>query len=821
MKIQLTPVLCLIFLFAGNCFQANGQSAPPASKITGKVLDELKKTVLYASIGLLNQKDSSLVKGFLTPEDGSFIFDDIPAGVYLLTVAVMGYEKLFKGPFVIDNSQKAYEMGSLQLSLSTNELENVTITHRKPLIEKRIDKTVLNIENSILAAGNSALQLLERAPGVFVDNDGNISLGGRQGTLVMMDGKPTYLSREELRELLRSTAGNAIQSIELIANPSAKYDAAGNAGIINIKFKKNQNLGTNGSFTAGTGYGSYLKTDAGFSINHRQKHFNIFGNYNFSGNETKADLKISRENDFENGRTYINRMGRAVTKFENNSYKAGLDYSINDKNTIGFVFNGYRNHTNGYERSPNEIRIGNSPSLVDSIITGDNSTVGKYLSSSYNLSYKSLLDTTGRELSLDFDYSRYYSRRENINSNRYKDASGMPYKEPYIFRNETPSLVRVWSGKIDYSLPLAHKMKLDAGLKSSFVSTDNNFRFENAKDGGWLNDPSQSNHFLYKENINAAYLNLNKKFSSTTVQIGLRAEQTNSKGNLIDEGKVVNRHYFNLFPSFFINQNLSENNEVGFSYSRRIGRPDYGSLNPFVEFVDLYTYEQGNPFLNPEYTNSLELSYVYKKTFNMTLGYSRTNEVMTTVLLSDPVHKTLYITNQNLARHTSYNLNVSLPVTITKWWTSDNSTLVFYNDFRSPNLMGAPYRGGKLSFLLNTSQNFEISPTLNAELSGNYMSSQVYGTYSIKPIYGINMGISKSFAKKNGNIKLSATDILNTNENTISSLIPSQVYQLHQKLETKTIRLSLSYRFGSKNVKAPAEKVKSSAEEESRIKKGN
>lgn len=809
--------LLIIALSIVAYLPANAQTI---TVISGTVIDEDDKPAVYATVRLINNKDSTILKGFLTPDNGRFSFERIPVGAYFLSVEMMGYDKIRKGPFIISSSTDKLDVGNIKLKVATNQLDGITVTSvKKPFVERQMDKTILNVENSLIAEGNNAFEILEKAPGISVDQDGNISMKGRQGTVVLMDGKPTYLSREELRSLLRATSGTAIQTIELISNPSAKYDAEGNAGIINIKFKKNTSLGTNGTLTAGAGYGIYYKSNAGLTLNHREKKFNLFGSYNFSANKSKTELEINRENEFERQKTYMRVAGPAVGKDLNNNYKAGIDYFINDKNTIGFAVNGFLNDNT--ELLSNKMKIGKSPFVADSSVVGNISTKSKYRNVGYNLNYKSVLDTLGQELTFDFDYSKYNNSSNTNSINMFADASGLPYKDPYVFRNESPSIISVWSGKVDYTLPLSSEMKLETGLKTSFVRTDNDFRFENLKVGQWLNDPLRSNHFIYEENINAAYLNLNRKFSSTSVQIGLRVEQTNSKGNLVNDQRIVKRNYLDFFPSLAVNQTLSENNELNFSYSRRVGRPDYGTLNPFLGFIDLYTYQQGNPFLNPEYSNTFELSYGYKKTFNLTLGYSRTNDVMSTVILSDPEKKLLYLTTQNLAKHTSYNLTTSMPIQLTKWWNSDQTAVVFYNDFRSANLMGNPYKSGKLSYMLSTNQTFEVNPSLNAELSANYMSSQVYGTYGVKPVYGVNFGLGKSFANKNATIKLSANDLFNTTRTKVSSMIPSQVYLLNQKEETRTFRLSLSYRFGGSGIKGPSERTKSSSEEESRIKTGN
>ncbi|WP_354333027.1 TonB-dependent receptor [Pedobacter sp. CG_S7] len=806
------------FLMTMNFVKA--QTSIATGEIFGKVLDEAQKEFPYATIGLLNAKDSTAVKGTLSKDNGVYEFKDVKTGNYLISIYVVGYKKVLKGPFEINGVKKVHAIGNVQLTQDAKLLKGVEIVKQRPLIERQIDKTVLNIENSALATGNSALEILEKAPGVTVDKDGKISLRGKQGVTVMLDGKPTYLSADQLANLLRATEGTAIQSIELITNPSAKYDAAGNSGIINIKLKKNRSFGTNGSVLAGAGYGKYEKGNAGINLNHRGKKFNVFGNFDYGRNKSFNDIDIMRVNNTSSNQTFFDQTSHSIRHRNNSNFKGGIDYFINDNNTIGFATNGY--NSNGDSEAAVLTLIGSRAGLTDSSVVAKNLSNYKYTGASYNLNYKGILDTLGQEITADLDFSRYKGLEDNDFDNVYLNANGQPSKLAYLFKNATPSLVKIWSGKVDYTYPISKEMKLEVGVKSSIVSTDNGFQFStfNHNNNNFENDLTRSNQFIYDENINAAYVNLNRKFKSTSVQLGLRAEQTNSKGNSITEQKVVNRHYINLFPSVFINQELSKNHDMGISYSRRIDRPNYSSLNPFISYVDLYTYQYGNPFLKPQYTNSFELSYAYKKTFNATLGYSHTSDVITEVLLSDTVKKTLFISEQNLAKQDSYNLNISVPLNITKWWNTNNNLTVYYNNFKTPQILDAPYEGGRLAFNLNTNQTITLNSTTNFEMSGFYQAKQVYGTLLIDPRYSIDLGLSKTFMDKKLNVKLAANDIFNVSDSRITSALASQNYVVNQKWESQVFRITCTYRFGSSQIKAARQRSSSAEEEGRRVKSG-
>ncbi|SDJ75403.1 Outer membrane receptor proteins, mostly Fe transport [Pedobacter sp. ok626] len=814
-KLFLSITLSIIIFSLTNL---NAQGNNYTGEIAGKVTDEKQDAFPYASVSLLNAKDSTLVKGTLSNDNGNYRLTNINQGTYLIAIYVVGYKKTYKGPYTITATNQSHKLDATQLNQDTKQLQGVEIVRQKPLIERMIDKTVINVENSALTAGNSALEILEKLPGVAVDKDGKVSLKGKQGVNIMLDGKSTYLSSEQLANLLRTTEGSAIQSIELIPNPSAKYDAAGNSGIINIKLKKNQNYGTNGSVDAGLGYGRYYKANGGLTLNHREKKFNIFGNFNYGRNKRYSGTDIMRTNNTATNKTYFDQTNYNLRIRNNINYKGGIDYFINNKSTIGFSFNGYK--SDGKNASDVLTLIGDQPLKTDSSVVAKNPNDYKYTGISYNLNYKGTIDTLGQEISIDADYSNYTGLENNNFNNRYLDAQGQILKPPYLFRNATPTKTNIKAIKADYTYPISKELKLEVGIKSSFVKTDNNFIFENFENGGWINDNKRTNQFLYDENINAAYSNLTKKFKTTSVQLGLRAEQTNSKGNSITDNKIVNRHYINLFPSVFISQTLSKDHDMGFSYSRRIDRPDYESLNPFVSFLDLYSYRFGNPFLKPQYTNSLEVSYTYKKNLNITFGYSRTTDVISNVLLTDTAKKTIFISSENLATQDSYNMNITYPIKITDWWNSNNNLNVYYNKFKTPDLLGSPFESGRVAFHLNTTQTITLNPTTNLELSGNYESKQVAGTLLIDPQYSIDLGIKKSVMDKKMDIKLAVNDIFKTQGNKITSALPSQHYVIKERWESRVFRLSCTYRFGSNDIKAASKRSSSSEAERKRVKSG-
>ncbi|RZK37887.1 MAG: TonB-dependent receptor, partial [Pedobacter sp.] len=526
----------------------------------GIILDDAQKPVDYATVGLFKASDSSLVKTALSNNEGKFEFVGLKSGNYYLKVNAMGFSVLKGKPFEVTDNRSPKNLGILNLKSEGKTLKAVTITAVKPLIERKTDKLVMNVENSSVAIGSTALEVLQRAPGVTVDQNDNISMQGRQGVLILLDGKQTYMSNADVANLLRNMQSEQIESIELITNPSSKYDASGNSGIINIKTKKNKNGGTNGSLNATVSQGKNFRSNSGLTLNHRNRNMNIFGNYNYGHYYSSNLLEIDR---IANGNpdTYFMQSGDTDRKRRNNNFKAGADFFLDSKNTLGVLVNGFLN--NGNEYAINNTLIGSSFTKIDSSLKANTDHRTNYRNLAFNINYKSVLDSNGSELSADLDYSRYNGRQVADYENDYLFADGSRIRPLNVIRNTTPTQIDIKAFKVDYNVSLNKSMKLEAGIKSSWVRTDNDLRAEELINSVWQNDVRRSNQFVYDENVNAAYTNVNKQFKNTSVQLGLRLEQTNSKGNLITTNNVVERSYLDFFPTLFVNQKLSESNQVG------------------------------------------------------------------------------------------------------------------------------------------------------------------------------------------------------------------------------------------------------------------
>jgi hypothetical protein len=808
----------ILFLFVTSANFAIAQNKQ--CNLSGIVLDEQNKPIDYATIGLFKVSDSALVKTALTSPDGKFQFASINNGNYFIKINVMGYA-IYRGKNF--DLKEDLVLNNINLQPNSKTLQGVSVTAVKPLIERKVDKLVMNVEGSSAMTGSTALEVLQKAPGVTVDQNDKISMQGKQGVLIMLDGKQTYMSMADVTNMLRNMQSSEIETIELITNPSSKYDASGNSGIINIRTKKSKNGGTNGSVNANGRFGKTVRGNAGINLNHRTKNVNIFGNYNYGVNGGKGFISIDRISNATAATptqpalpaTYFAQDGNTIRRYQNNNFKAGIDVFLDKKNTIGLLVNGYLN--SGKETNDNVTLIGPSFTETDSKLISISTPKNRYNNLSYNLNYKSVLDTAGSEISADLDYSKYNGKDAADYSNDVYNYVNNTRSLDFT-RNSTPSKIDIKAFKVDYNVALNKSMKLEAGIKSSWVKTDNDLRAEELIAGVWQNDAKRSNQFVYDENVNAAYTNINKQFKNTSVQVGLRMEQTNSKGNLITTNNVVERSYWDFFPTAFVQHTLSKNNQVGVSYSRRIDRPSYDALNPFVYYLDRYTYNKGNPFLQPQYTHNFEATYTFMQKYMLAVNYSRTNDAITDVILPDESQQALYQTTTNLAKNISYGANLNVPVKVTKWWNMNNNLNLFHLSFESPDLEGKILKTGKTSYQLKSQQSFIIIDGLTAELNGNYESPVDYGTISSRSRYFVDAGVSKSLFNKKASLKLALSDVFNTNNSRISSAYPGLKYDLYQKNESQVARISFSYRFGKNEIKPARRRSTGTEAEQGRMK---
>ena len=791
-------------------------------KITGSIKDGGNQKIIdAATISLIKVKDSSIAKVALTGKDGNFAFDGVKPGAYVVAANSIGHSRAYSTNFTISDEHPDFNTGVLQLTPVDKNLKEVVVTSKKLMIERKIDRTVVNVDAAISNEGSTAMEVLEKSPGVTVDKDGNISLKGKQGVLIMLDGKPSYLTGPELANLLRSMPSNTLDQIEIMTNPSAKYDAAGNSGIINIKTKKNKQKGFNGSVNLAYGQGFYEKTNNNLNLNYRNGRFNVFGN--ISGNYRESYQLLSIKRKYKNADGSLNAIFEQTSnemRFNNNyNAKIGADFYASKNTTFGIVLTGFT--TPSSQTGDNISYLKSNIGIVDSIVSADRSEKATWKNGAVNLNFRHQFDTTGRELTADFDYLNYNSNRTQLFTNT-SFTPDWDVKNADVLTGELPSLINIYTGKVDYSHPLKSGLKIESGLKTSFVETDNTAGYFNGAGMSKTPDYDKTNKFVYKENINAAYLNMNKQMGKWGVQAGLRLENTNYEGHQFGnpqrQDSAFSKSYTGLFPTMFVSYNSNDKNQFGFSYGRRINRPDYEDLNPFLFFLDKYTYGSGNPFLKPSYAHTFEVSHTFKQWLTTTVNYANTKD-----LFNETFEQKGYATivkQGNFGRANSASLSVNAQVTVTKWWTSIVYSEVNYNDYKGLlNGDNIHVKGG--NYLVNINNQFKFTKGWSAEISGFYRTSGVDGQIIIQPMGQLNAGVQKQVLKNKGTLKLNVRDILYTMKTKGNINFQRTEASFYQERDSRVATLSFSYRFGKPIKGITKRKTGGAGSEQNRVKGGN
>jgi outer membrane receptor protein involved in Fe transport len=808
MKLRITVLLILTFLGLQNAYSKS-------SGVKGAISDSKKAPVEFANVFIIKSSDSTIVKSALTDASGAYTFTDISAGEYMVMVMQLGYQRYYSAPFMVKSDGETVSMKEIGLEDIAVNLKEANITAKRPFIEHHIDKTVVNVENSIINAGSTVLEILKRCPGVTVDNDGNIHLSGKDGVNIMMDGKPTYLSVKDLYDLLRNMNSDQLNSIEIITNPSAKYDAAGNSGIINIKLKKRQDIGLNGNLHGSFGQGAYPDYSGGFSLNYGREKFNVFGGYDYGKGYYYETSELSRRffTNGENSRFSQESFNKG--HYTNHNFQAGADYYISKKHSLSAVIRG--NFSDNFSRTTATTNIANSTELADSGYVTINTNTSQWDNLSGTLNYTFKIDTLGQELTVDGDMAQYSNRNDyDFYTEHFYSSTQSPTIE--LATDDQPSKIDVRSFKLDYTLPLKGGFKFEAGAKSSYVTTDNDVKYFNYIGNTAINDTTKTNHFNYKENIHALYTNVTGEIKKFGFEVGLRGEQTVATGKQSIHDESFSRNYIQLFPSAFVNYKFTDDHMVKMSYSRRIDRPEYQRLNPFRNFIDQYTFQQGNPDLKPQMTDNFDLSYIFKQMYSATFTYSHTTDNMTELAKQIDSTHTTFITTENLPSTNSYALTLSIPLQVTEWWNSSNDFSGFNNHFRGLSSVG--YIDKKMtSFYLNSTNNFSLKNGWSFELNGFYQSSLVWGTWLLEPQWSVGGGIGKSFLDDRLNMKVNINDIFHTQKTNATVQYSNVDVKFRQVQDTQFVRIHLSYSFGKKGLKKAEHRV--GADEENRIRTGH
>lgn len=810
MKYRLYSILVLLFTVMGIM-----QGAKNDGKITGKIVDANNgESIAFATVTLYT-KDSVLITGATTTENGTFTINHSVRGTHYIKTDYIGYKSAIKQ---VEINSATQDCGVITVEQDSEMLDAVVVTARVPVIEQKLDKLVMNVAEAVSTQGSDAVDILKKAPGVSVDMDGNIKLNG-QIVSVWIDGRPSHLSGKDLEALLKATDGGTIDKIEIIAHPSSRYDAAGGGGIINIKTKKNPFQGFNGSISGAYGaINSDPYTDA----------YNASLNLNYRGEKTNSFLILSPRSEKmyadmsswtlfgENNQFRQESDSDYLMQSNSNMLRLGTDYFINKKNIVGFIASGMlRNSKEGpyYGSETNTYSGGDLLNHQLSNIDNDS----KFNNYAVNLNYTNVInEARGEEMTINLDYSR-----NDINRNSYQEnisfgsePTGLPILFD-IFRSDAAQDIDIYSAKIDWERVVLKSGKLEAGLKYALTNTDNNTLWEDYINDQWQKNNDFSPVFKYSESISAAYASLAKMFGPKWVlKGGLRAEYTHSNGDWISANERSKKNYINLFPTLYVGYNPSQNWRYSLSYTRRVQRPNFSQLNPYRQYIDANSSLEGNPNLDPQFSTQLYASVGYGNHINLGVIFMHSSDLIMQTPLFDEISGEKKLSWDNFGTQIMSGAQLSITeFPITKWMIFNGNALVAYNSnksldksFDNNGIMTSLY--GNISFLLPKSWKIEV---------GGFRQGTVpWGYFEMEPMMMMFAGVKKDVFKNKGSLSLYFNDLFNTYNSSANVYEGGKhVYHLNQSFYQQSIRLSFNYRFGQS--KASKRRNVGNLEESSRV----
>ncbi|MEL6836615.1 MAG: TonB-dependent receptor [Bacteroidota bacterium] len=784
-----------------------GLQAQTAS-IIGQLQDPDGEAVVFANVALYNAADSSLTKVETTDDSGVFRIRGLAPGTYNLSATYVGASDFWKNEIALAADQQI-DLGVLQFESTAVELAEATVTATRAMVEVKPDRTVFNVQGTINSTGADAISLLRKAPGVTVDNNDNISVLGRAGVLLYVDGKRLPITGDDLTAYLQNLPAEQIDRIDIITTPGAKYEAEGNAGIIDIRLKKDKSLGANGSISGTFSQGQYAVMNGSFSGNYRNKWMNTF--FTLGGNDAERFNNMDFES-FQNS-LFLTETNRMRNTSRGYNFRLGTDFFLNDKNTLGFMLSG--NDYTGDNFNLNRISIAQqeTPALIDSILVSDNNGTWDRQRFTYNLNYR-YDNRQGRTLNIDLDYGHYDNENQRFQPNQYFDAEEDQLLTEVINTFDTPTIIDIYTAKLDYEQQFLGGT-LGFGTKLSRVESDNTFLVFDVFDSKPVRNDRTSNIFDYVENVYAGYVSytrpINEKWNFSA---GLRAEQTDAMGNLtpFDEDfnePPVKLNYLSWFPSAGLTWQVAPMHALALNYGRRINRPDYNVLNPFNNQLSQLSYEKGNPFLQPEIVNNLELSYTLKYRYNFKIGYSRTIDQITRLIGPDEIDpRANFITWENLADQTIYSMNISAPFQVRKGWNSYINFSASHLDNQADYGNGAVVDVQAFTYSIYQQQTIDLPYGFKGEISGWFSGPGIWGgVFEYDPMWSLDLGLQKKFLNDQLNARLSVSDIFYESGWDGVSEFNGLVSAGFGRWDSRRVALSLSYNFGNQNVKSRRRKT--------------
>jgi hypothetical protein len=775
--------------------------------IKGNVYSASNQPLQAVTISLKGTSGS--VQSLPTRADGGFEFTGSKKeAVYDLKISSVGYttiDTLLTVP--TEDAITTINLNTIRLASEVKMMKEVVIQSKPKVIELSGNKILFNVSKSPIAAGKSMYDALKQIPGVFEQNN-TLTFQGKK-IAIYIDGRQNYLSGTELKTYLQSQPASSVNVIEVLPNPSAKYDAQGGS-VINIKSLANSKYGTNGSILLGAGQGKSFQNNQGISLNYRSKSVNVYGSYNHNDTKLHYDTYSDR---VQNASLNIIDNEAKTRNTDSHSLKAGADFDLNKNNTIGFLA---KANIMDVDRLSNGITALHYAGAPNDSTTQVNTTGGShYVIPSFNMFFKSTLDTSNRTLAFNLDYFRYDKSSKNNYTTRFFDGNNAEYTPAQLLRDNSPTLNNVYAAALDFTNPLKNG-SFEAGLKSYITKTDNNTLWELLQNNNWVYDNTRSNHFIYKEYINAIYANYNATFKKISLTAGLRYELTSTNGHLETNDTTTKRNYSNLFPSVNIEYKASDNHSIDFSYRKSIERFGFGVVNPFIFYVSPYEYSKGNPNIKPEISHSLKLTYTYKSMIDFSVNYTRANQALAPVYFRNG--DVLISSQDNLSNSNTFYFSNDFYYTIKGFWDISLSNMAGFIQFNQivdgKNILN----NGTWVYQGSLSNSFNMGKGWSSELFATFLSPFSQGIYKTKSLFELDFGLSKSLLNNKANIRLSANDIFNSYSNRYTVNYQGVDAYFKEKDETRIFSLSFTYKFGNSKVKRSTSRQLNSDEIRSRMK---
>ncbi|MBE9464677.1 TonB-dependent receptor domain-containing protein [Dyadobacter subterraneus] len=789
--VKSAPVFLLfLFLFFNSAF---GQTGGKFS-VTGKVTDTQNNSGLsYASVRLFKTSDSTFVTGAITNETGEFSIE-INTGSYYALTEFIGYNARKTSSVNVTSQNSPLNIGTIKLNPSAKTLDEVVVQGEKSTMELTLDKKIFNVGKDLANAGGTGVDILTNIPSVAVDVDGNVSLRGSNNVRILIDGKPSGLVSLKGGSGLQSLQGSMIERVEIITNPSARYEAEGMGGIINIVLKKERKEGFNGSFDIITG--NPTNFGAAANVNYRRKNLNFFVNYTVSYRNTPGKNSLYQEL-YRNDSTFITeKYMTSRLKGQNNSARAGIDYYLNDKNVLTGSYTYRLSKGKRFSNIDYRDYLSNLNNLVSTTNRTQDETETEP-NSEYALTYKKTFKRKGQELTADFRYldnwedSDQYYKQTNFKPDG--SASDIPSTLQRAVNYETE---KQFLAQVDYVHPFGKEGKFEAGGRSSTRNMTNDYTVTQQNDDGSFSPiPGLTNDFLYEERINAAYGIVGNKTKKLSYQAGLRAEWTGVTTTLKQTNDVNKRTYANLFPSVHVSYDLPRQNALQLSFSRRVRRPQYNDLSPFMTYSDNRNYFSGNPDLNPEFTNAFEIGhikYVEKGSISSSVYYRHTNGKIISIRRVEE-NGDSYTRPENLGTENSYGAEFTGSYTLYQWWKLDGS-LNFFRAITNGQGVDSEFQSDTYSWFARTTSRFTLWKNTDLQLRANYEAPQQTPQGKRKALATLDLAASRDVFKNNGTLVLSVTDVFNSRK--YRSILEGSNYYATTSSQgrLRQINLTLNYR---------------------------